>query len=131
MNNDLFMLLMTDGPKLYSAIKNRDWKTGLDVVIDVLNFVKNTWGNKPVIDNIHSDIVPAMVVGSVKMGAFGGWFRSHMENVLFALLGGFGLSKDEALQKIGDGSIIQWVIDHAPQILELVKTILAIIAAFA
>ena len=42
-----------------------------------------------------------------------------------------GLSEEEAKRRIGDGTIIQWFIDHGPQIAALIKMIFSIFSALA
>lgn len=37
-----------------------------------------------------------------------------------------GLSEDEAKRRIGDGTIIQWFIDHGPQIAAVIKVLFSI-----
>ena len=40
-------------------------------------------------------------------------------------------SAEEMVYKIGDGTIIQWIIDHQDQILAVIKFVLMLIALFA
>lgn len=58
-----------------------------------------------------------------------GRLRARLENRLVKHAMKLGLSEEEAKRRIGDGTIIQWFVDHGPQLLAFAKMIMSIITA--
>lgn len=57
-----------------------------------------------------------------------GRLRERLQNRIVNHAVRLGLSKEEAQRRIGDGTILQWFIDHGPQIVAVIKVLLSILA---
>lgn len=125
---DIFQVL-ADLKRLVDAAKNKDFVTVLDVLGDLLKLVSKLINNKT------KTLALAPVTDEKVEGWFDGSFRKaireRLERQLYAVLQEQGLSKEEALKKIGDGTLIDWLVQNAPKILEIVKLILTLLAVFA
>ncbi len=69
------------------------------------------------------------VSGHAQMGMIGGWLRRELESHLFRKVVSAGMDPEEAQNAIASGNfgtLIQWVLTHAPQIWAFVAMILAL-----